>query len=312
MRDVFHFAGMDGKRSNGRDAADAPRLHGLAGARAGTSAAAETDAREAVALLRDDPPVVEDPLADGSLPLPSALTALVTASPAQRRQLIDSLLRWMGFDSLTYGRMKLIRGEPVPTSFCVAHGAPEWTRRYLARRYYAIDPRLKTALRSALPYAWDVEDLLRHTPNTAEGANARAFLHELRDAGLCSGVMFAVTGPQRPDERSIISLASHTAECISAKDAQLCQVLMLGMCVHEFYSRYTQWPSDDGTASSTLSRTQESILQCLACGLTDREIATCLDLSMHGVDYHLRRLRKRFNARNRVELVQAAANDHLG
>jgi DNA-binding CsgD family transcriptional regulator len=284
---------------NGRDNLDQPRVHGFG------------STRSDFALLHDDPPVVDVPLANGSLPLPSALTALITATPVERRLLIESLLRWMGFDWLTYGRVKLIRGGPVPTSFCVAHGKPEWTKRYLACRYYAIDPRLQGALRSALPYAWDVEELLRSAPGTAEGANVRAFLHELRDAGLCSGVMFAVTGPQHPDERSIISLGSRAAESPCAKHALLCQVLMLGMCVHEFYSRYTHWPSDDSGTRAKLSPTQERVLQCLACGLIDREIASALGLTMHGVDYHLRQLRKRFNARNRVELVQLATHTHF-
>ena len=35
-------------------------------------------------------------------------------------------------------------------------------------------------------------------------------------------------------------------------------------------------------------------------------LGEALAMSMHGVDYHLRRLRECFSARNRVELVQAA------
>ena len=81
---------------------------------------------------------------------------------------------------------------------------------------------------------------------------------------------------------------------------------MLAHCLHEFYSRYAQWPHEAPPPPPILSARQDHILQGLARGLTDREIAEALDLSMHGVDYHLRRLRECFNARNRVELVQAA------
>jgi DNA-binding CsgD family transcriptional regulator len=78
------------------------------------------------------------------------------------------------------------------------------------------------------------------------------------------------------------------------------------MCLHEFYTRYVNWPREEPGPAPTLSDRQDQILQGLARGLTDREIAQALDLTMHGVDYHLRRLRERFGARNRVELVQAA------
>jgi len=81
---------------------------------------------------------------------------------------------------------------------------------------------------------------------------------------------------------------------------------MLALCLHEFYSRYAQWPREEAPPQKNLSARQDQILHGLARGLTDREIAEALDLSMHGVDYHLRRLRECFNARNRVELVQAA------
>jgi hypothetical protein len=41
---------------------------------------------------------------------------------AQRREIVGSVAHGMGFDNLTYGRMSIVRGEPVPTAFCVLHG----------------------------------------------------------------------------------------------------------------------------------------------------------------------------------------------
>lgn len=55
-----------------------------------------------------------------------------------------------------------------------------------------------------------------------------------------------------------------------------------------------------------LSPLQHDVLRCLARGMADREISAHLRLSPHTVDYHLRRLRKRFGVHNRVQLILAS------
>jgi two-component system, NarL family, response regulator DevR len=58
--------------------------------------------------------------------------------------------------------------------------------------------------------------------------------------------------------------------------------------------------------SSDLSPMQRQILHCLLRGLSNKEIARDLLLTSYNVDYHLKCLRKRFLAHNRVQLVGAA------
>jgi len=269
------------------------------------SSAAFGDAGTLV-LLFDAPPVVSPMPRPVGLAPPSLLARLLdTQSGVQRHQIVDDVLHDIGFDGLTYGRMSMVRGEPVPTAFCVSHGDGDWVRRYFARRYHNVDPRLQSALRSTLPYRWNSKSLLRSTTAGRKGENVRMFLDALRDGGMRSGIMFAMLGP-RSDERSIISLSSRTSDSTLDCDALIARTLMLCMCLHEFYCRYAQWPQEEAPPPRKLSARQDQILQSLARGLTDREIAEALALSMHGVDYHLRRLRECFNARNRVELVQAA------
>jgi DNA-binding CsgD family transcriptional regulator len=55
-----------------------------------------------------------------------------------------------------------------------------------------------------------------------------------------------------------------------------------------------------------MSDRQQSILVQLLQGRSDKEIAYRLELSAHTVDYHMRQLRRRFAARNRVQIVSAA------
>lgn len=61
------------------------------------------------------------------------------------------------------------------------------------------------------------------------------------------------------------------------------------------------------TDLSGLLPVQNDILRHVASGATDKEIARRLALTSYNVDYHLRRLRKRFAVHNRVQLVRAAS-----
>ncbi|MFV0678647.1 MULTISPECIES: response regulator transcription factor [unclassified Variovorax] len=83
------------------------------------------------------------------------------------------------------------------------------------------------------------------------------------------------------------------------------QALTLGLSMHEYLSRHARMPSENGGARIEISTTQQYILQHLLQGRSDKEIANRLDLSAHTVDYHMRQLRRRFAARNRVQLVNA-------
>jgi DNA-binding CsgD family transcriptional regulator len=269
---------------------------------------AETTHRElgALVLLFDEPPVLMPAPKPAGHAAPSLLAQLLAVETGvQRREIVGSVMHGLGFDDLTYGRINMVRGEVVPTAFCMSHGDSDWVRRYFARRYHTVDPRLQAALRSTFPYRWNVKSLLRAAASGRKSEHVRKFLEAMRETGMRSGVMRAMPGP-RPDERSIVSLSSRSSDSGASGDAVTARILMLALCLHEFFSRYTHWPRNDDSAPPSLSGRQDQILQGLASGLTDREIAEALDLTMHGVDYHLRRLRERFNVRNRVELVQAA------
>jgi DNA-binding NarL/FixJ family response regulator len=58
--------------------------------------------------------------------------------------------------------------------------------------------------------------------------------------------------------------------------------------------------------ADSLSPVQSEILYCLAKGMTNKAIARTLVLTSYNVDYHLKRLRRRFSVNNRTQLVSAA------
>jgi DNA-binding NarL/FixJ family response regulator len=84
------------------------------------------------------------------------------------------------------------------------------------------------------------------------------------------------------------------------------QALIVALAVHAFASPHVSVAAHQGTPHA-LSRFEREILSGVAAGSSDKQIARRLDTTAHNVDYHLRRLRERFQAGNRVELAYVSA-----
>ena len=236
--------------------------------------------------------------------LPSFLELLLDARSAdERQQRVAELVQGMGFDWLGYGRVQVSAEQVLPISLSTTYGDSAWQRHYLAQGYLQIDPRLRRALRSSLPHVWHIDELAQ-SGEPRDRALLQRFVADLRETGMRCGVMFAVPIAQ-PHERVVISLLSRRDTLPTDDDQLFSRVLTLGLCLHEYYSHYAP-AADDVATPVSLSPTQRAILQCLARGLADKQIADRLDLSPHTVDYHMRQLRKRFGARNRMQLVPQA------
>jgi DNA-binding CsgD family transcriptional regulator len=223
----------------------------------------------------------------------------------QRREVIGRAVRKLGFDELWYARLSLERTGPTPTRICIAYGDSRWHNAYVDRKLHEFDARLQPALRSSLPHRWDIGAMGQADATGSHLAGINELQAALRADGLRWGVMFCVAGPA-DKECSLVCLDSREDAAAHLDDELIAGVLLLAVCLHEFYTNHCAWPSSEDAPAPRLSARQTQILQRLASGLTDREIAQSLDLSLHGVDYHLRRLREHFNAHNRLELVQAA------
>lgn len=265
-------------------------------------AVADTDA-----LLYGESDLRPRPIA-GNSAMPGFVAELCAAPDAGAREfLVRQALRRSGFEWLAYGTVSQHAARSTPTSFFTTYAHPRWTQHYFAERYHEVDPRHLEAPRSALPLVWDLKDIDAGRSATHATGRPRRFLEDFRDSGIRSGVFFHLPSPADASERVVISLLSSVPDRAWIVDLVLGQALTLGLCLHEFLSRHVE-PAVQALPPqrAALSAVQQEILQCLSCGQSDKEIAHRLHLSSHAVDYHMRQLRRRFSARNRVQLVNAA------
>ncbi|MDH6594290.1 DNA-binding CsgD family transcriptional regulator [Variovorax sp. TBS-050B] len=255
-------------------------------------------------------PPSADRRADGA---PGIVGDLLDARDAEaRRELVQDLLDALGFDWLAYGTVTYLRGRWWPLSFYTAHANPEWTQRYFSHRLYEMDLRQPGVPASSLPLVWDVEQIEAMPVSAATSAAEdpaglrQRFVDDLRLSGIHSGLMFRLASPTQVNLYTVISLQSSEPGRRWITDDVVGHALTLGLSLHEYLSRHSRMPSEAGAAARIeISSTQQSILQHLLQGRSDKEIANHLDLSAHTVDYHMRQLRRRFAARNRVQLVNA-------
>ncbi|CAN7448386.1 autoinducer binding domain-containing protein [Variovorax sp. LjRoot290] len=255
-------------------------------------------------------PQARPPHADGA---PGFVGELLDAGSIEARgDLIRAMLHAIGFEWLSYGVITQLRGQLLHLSFFTGHANPQWTERYFSQRHHEVDPRFRDAPASGLPLVWDIDRL---EASSGSAGRRQRFLADLRGSGIRSGVYFRLASPTHVNEHTVISLLSRSPGRDWITDAVVGRALVLGLSLHDYLSRHSRLPAAPAAARaemSAMSATQQYVLQLLLEGCSDKEIAHRLRLSAHTVDYHMRQLRRRFAARNRVQLVNAASQGQQG
>ena len=225
----------------------------------------------------------------------------LTASedPRERRRVLGEALERAGFQWLGYGRIR----STGTTHFLRSHAHPEWTQRYFSEGWESIDLRMACRRPDHLPRGWSTADVQARVSSVNASPAQHAFAQHLRHCGIGGGMLFRFPSLAGNDECAVLSLSSasdarHVGEALG-------RCLLLAWCVHAFYERHSRVRcATDGCADW---RTRMDVLRALAQGRSNKQIAASLGLSIHSVEHHVRVLRRRFGAVNRVALAQAVA-----
>lgn len=241
---------------------------------------------------------------------------------AQRRLLIRTMLGAIGFDWLCYWRLNCVGDTVTRACYVRDYAAPGWPERYIEQRYLEVDPRIAFACRREWPLVWDLDTLRQTGGEPGDDRTAHRdvdtsprlarMLADAHDAGLRSGITFSVASP-RSAQQSVLSLSCANLSRHWISDRIVGQAYALGLALHEYLIGQAAPLVDlrDESRGKPISAVQQRILDALTRGLSDRQIAESLHMSTHNVDYHLRLLKKRFGAANRVHLAYLAGQGEL-
>lgn len=244
-------------------------------------------------------------LAPGRSAIVDALKA--ANGPEQRRLVISATLGTVGFDSVCYWRFART-GDLIRRALYVReYAAPDWPEHYIRQRYIEVDPRIAFACQCEWPLVWDLSTLADMPPASGDAAAAsrvRSLLDDADQAALRSGVTFGLASPRSPFQ-SVVSFSSANESREWISDRVIGQAFAVGLALHEYLLAHAP-PLDEDSPMKPLTPTQRRILAALTQGSSDKEIAELLGTSAYNVDYHLRQLKRRYGAENRVHLAYLA------
>ncbi len=232
--------------------------------------------------------------------------ALAAAQNAcERGRMVSGLLHLIGFSTFAYFGLEVVRDRIERLFLHEAFTPGTYRGEYVRERYHEVDPRTQAARRGSLPLVWDLQQLRTqpsgalHDDGTQEGLDS--FIRTMREDGMRSGLMFAMSIPGTRLHAFMSFTGQHRSrDWITSTILE--QALSIGMSVHTIASQQLIAAASDRT-SGGLTEFERELLLGIAEGASDKEIGRRLETSAHNVDYHLRKLRKRFGVANRTELT---------
>ncbi|RQS72652.1 LuxR family transcriptional regulator [Burkholderia sp. Bp8963] len=228
-------------------------------------------------------------------------------STAERSRIVTSLLHLTGFSTFAYFALEFAQ-ERVESLYLHEAFTPSTYRGdYVRHRHHDVDPRTLGARACNMPVVWDLQQLRQqHQQQHDDGvcvppAALDGFLQTMQDDGMCSGIMYSMAVPgTRLHAFMSFTAPRRTREWITQATVE--QALSIGLSVHKFASPQLIATSRE-RAVNGLTPFEQELLLGIAEGASDKEIGRRLDTSAHNVDYHLRKLRKRFGVANRIQLT---------
>ncbi len=203
--------------------------------------------------------------------------------------------RTIGFERALFG----IEWRPasLPPIQHISSGWPaEYQRLYWERGLIAVDPTVPHCQTSADPLVW-TPDMYR-TPASFE------VLEESRRFGLEHGLSV----PMHESSR-VVSMMSFARDKPLESEAERQLVVaastMIAQSAHMVAKR-VMFPDLTQSVRSQLTPRELECLKWLAQGKSNSVIGTILNLSDHGVEFHVRRLMKKLNVSTRVQAAIVA------
>lgn len=244
-------------------------------------------------------------------PCPSLGIAASLASArnaAERNRMVNGLLHLVGFSTFAYFALESGSDQIERLFLHEAFVPPTYRGDYVRRGYHEIDPRTLGVRRVNAPMVWDLPHLREQNAGSIESTGESpthhafdGFLSTMREDGMCSGLMFAMPIPgTRLNAFMSFTAPRRNRDWITPATVE--QSLSIALSVHAFASPQLTAALRE-RAADDLTPFERELLIGIAEGASDKEIGRRLDTSAHNVDYHLRKLRKRFGVGNRIELT---------
>lgn len=224
--------------------------------------------------------------------------ATAATEPGRLLALYQRAVADLGFDRMMYSALQ---AHPQSQDICIAGTYPaDWIAHYVNEGYQEIDPLRRYGGLNRSAFSWS--DLARrHRYNRVE----RKIMAEAHGAGLKDGIAVPLHGPA--GELMGVSLASSQPHPDAERTLGQAHLLTV-----QFHTCYTALATPQAVRSGVLLTTRErEVLQWAARGKSNWVIGEILNISEHGVDFHLRNILRKLEADSRITAVVKALTKGL-
>lgn len=210
---------------------------------------------------------------------------------------VRRVTRHLGFEHFLYG----IRHVPPEGESCqfILSGYPvEWMKRYHAEDYADIDPIIAHCHRYAIPLVWREESF--DTPKR------RDFMEDARSHGLGSGLSVPIG--TLANETALLSIANPESNVDArAYTAQgVGTVYVMASFLHETVRRLVISPPRPEDKYVSMTKKELECLHWWAAGRTAIEISDAMNISIHGVYFHMQNIRRKLGVRSKHQAIARA------
>ncbi len=214
----------------------------------------------------------------------------------------ERVLGAIGMDRIMYSALTSHSTYDSIAAPSVMRNYPEdWIKHYVARGYIQKDPVRTHTICSRVPYTW--KEMMETVSLTKE---ERCVMEEGEEAGLFDGAAVPLHGPF--GEVMGVGMASSVGG-IDTK-VHLARIHAYTVQFHTAFTALTQPNSLKNNLVSLTPRERE-VLQWCATGKSNWTIGEILNISEHGVEFHIRNILTKMNADSRLTAVVKALRNGI-
>lgn len=224
----------------------------------------------------------------------------LTAIPDLLRRLL-TFLEGFGIDVLSY---QIVADDlykvPIDHGLIFENFPDDWIKHYIDDDLERIDPILEYSRKASAPFHWsEVEHRMRLRPEQVR------FLEELRASGLSDGLAIPIYSAIGDMAYFGVGVRSGKLEF---RQEELAQVVLACQLTH---NRYVALDNARTKPEHRLSPREQEALALSACGMTNKEIAKKMGISINTVDTLIRRTFNKLGTQSRLEAVLIAIGSGL-
>lgn len=217
--------------------------------------------------------------------------------------LYEKVLENYGFDHLAYAVISdhpsLKNGNEL--GIIQKNSLNDWDDYYLDKDYLAIDATPRLAYANPGVFTWD--SVVKNKTLSTKQLN---IFNEANEAKLYNGLSAAVHGP---DGTKGVALISSSQRKLTVNPHAFDIINIISYHFHLCFLSLMNFKSS--MVGVSLSLKEETVLKWAAKGLTKIEIGDRLNLSAHTIDYHIRNILKKLEAKNLAAALVTAIKNNI-